>query len=200
MVASCPASTPSLPWIRFARSSAKHSNRHTHNSAPLFVQLPDRLFGFSGCPIISELQPAWFVQTCPGPAAAPAPLTCPFLSDTEEAGHPAGPESSEPSRSVLVAVPPPRHHASSKPTVPPSLSPPKTRQQRGSSRPRAHGCPSPAREVHAMLHPGPSNLLIVPSMASVPGRDRPWAASVVLSVSWSLGLCCALARAVPTLW
>jgi hypothetical protein len=96
-----PTSTPSLPWIRSAPSSAKHSNRHTHNSAPLFVQLPDRLFGFSGCPIISELQPAWFVQTCPGPAAAPAPLTCPFLSDTEEAGHPAGPESSEPSSSVL---------------------------------------------------------------------------------------------------
>jgi hypothetical protein len=35
----------SLPWIRSARSSTKHSNRHTHNSAPLFVQLPDRLLG-----------------------------------------------------------------------------------------------------------------------------------------------------------
>ena len=98
--------------------------KSTHTlSAPLFVQLPDRLFGFSGCLIILKLQPAWFVRTCSGPAAANAPLTCPFLSDTEEAGSPAaGPESSEPSRSVLSQC---HHHDTTlrqKPTVPPSLS------------------------------------------------------------------------------
>lgn len=45
----CQLSSPSsLPWTR---TSTKHSNRHIHDSAPLFVQLPDRLFlvlGLSG--------------------------------------------------------------------------------------------------------------------------------------------------------